>query len=484
MDNKNTQKTEKDIKIEKLAAKVMDIARDRIAVSLRFLDIALAEIKLIAKKDIKDKNETSGGGMATDGQYVYYDPEWVLRTYKEEPSRVTRTYLHLLLHLIFFHPFSYDKLDKVLWDLASDVAVESAIISMGYPVFMTERDAEAAEELKTIRRLCNGITAEKVYKYLRTYDISEAGKIRWFVLFHKDEHIYWRKKKEISIQLERWQKISERVKTDLKTFSKGGAVNEEIEASLTDATKEKYDYTELLQRFMTTGEDIRQSDDEFDYIYYSYGLEHYGNMPLIEPLEYRDSRKVREFIIALDTSASCKGAIVQTFLKKTYSILKSRDNFFTEVNIHIIQCDSQIRQDTKIKNNEEFEDFCRNIKLKGFGTTDFRPVFKYVDELIQKQEFENLKGLIYFTDGYGDYPEKMPDYDVMFAFLAEDEYAPKPPVWAYKIVLQPEELEAEAIRIEREKREEAIRMSRDNGEADETPTNQENSEMADTHPET
>ena len=127
MDNKNTQKTEKDIKIEKLAAKVMDIARDRIAVSLRFLDIALAEIKLIAKKDIKDKNETSGGGMATDGQYVYYDPEWVLRTYKEEPSRVTRTYLHLLLHLIFFHPFSYDKLDKVLWDLASDVAVESAM---------------------------------------------------------------------------------------------------------------------------------------------------------------------------------------------------------------------------------------------------------------------------------------------------------------------------------------------------------------------
>ena len=116
----------------------------------------------------------------------------------------------------------------------------------------------------------------------------------------------------------------------------------------------------------------------------------------------------------------------------------------------------------KITNNDEFEELCRSFKLKGFGTTDFRPVFKYVDELIAKGEFENLKGLIYFTDGYGDYPEKMPDYDVMFAFLAEDDLAPKPPVWAYKIILQPEELEAEMIRLEQEKRQaEAVKQAED-----------------------
>ena len=213
---------------------------------------------------------------------------------------------------------------------------------------------------------------------------------------------------------------------------------------------------------MVMGERMGVNEEEYDYIYYTYGLNTYGNLPLVEPLEYREEKRVREFVIAIDTSASCKGAIVQTFLKKTYSILKSRDNFFTEVNIHIIQCDNQIRQDTKITNNDEFEEFCRSFKLKGFGTTDFRPVFKYVDELIAKGEFENLKGLIYFTDGYGDYPEKMPDYDVMFAFLAEDDLAPKPPVWAYKIILQPEELEAEMIRLEKEKRQaEAVKQAED-----------------------
>lgn len=71
------------------------------------------------------------------------------------------------------------------------------------------------------------------------------------------------------------------------------------------------------------------------------------------------------------------------------------------MNIHIIQCDSQVRRDTKITNDDEFEAFMRDGQLEGFGATDFRPVFSYVDKAIESGEFENLKGLIYFTDGYG-----------------------------------------------------------------------------------
>ncbi len=33
---------------------------------------------------------------------------------------------------------------------------------------------------------------------------------------------------------------------------------------------------------------------------------------------------------------------------------------------------------------------------KGFGGTDFRPVFEYVNDLIMKREIKSLKGLIYF----------------------------------------------------------------------------------------
>jgi hypothetical protein len=83
------------------------------------------------------------------------------------------------------------------------------------------------------------------------------------------------------------------VKTDLRTFSRSGNGNEELDAGLKEATKERYDYSELLRRFMSSGEDIHVNDDEFDYIYYTYGIEKYGNMPLIEPLEYKENEKIR-----------------------------------------------------------------------------------------------------------------------------------------------------------------------------------------------
>ena len=446
------EQLDKKERIEALADKVLKVVKDSLVVHLRFLDIAIHSMGMIPKYDIKLKGATVGGGMATDGLNVYYDPVWILKTYEKEPNLVARTYLHMLLHLIFFHPFKYDKLDMQMWDLASDAAVSATIQSMKLSFVMIEKDAEIEERLAVLKRQAGALTAERIYQYLRVNGISESGLREWFLLYHGDEHIYWRPKTEIKVIEERWLKISERVKAELKSFSKDGAGSEELEGNLNDATKERYDYGELLRRFMSQGEDMKVNDDEFDYIYYTYGMDTYGNMPLVEPLEYRDSKKVREFVIAIDTSASVKGAVVRAFLKKTYSILKSSDNFFNKVNIHVIQCDADIQEDTKITDEYDFDKFCKNVTLKGFGSTDFRPVFKYVDELKKQGEFENLKGVIYFTDGYGTYPESMPEYDALFAFLKDDPYAPELPKWAYKVILEPEELEAEEIRREEDKR--------------------------------
>ncbi len=39
------------------------------------------------------------------------------------------------------------------------------------------------------------------------------------------------------------------------------------------------------------------------------------------------------------------------------------------------------------------------------------------------------------TDGYGVYPERPPDYQVIFAFLEEDENRGPMPSWSMKVVL-------------------------------------------------
>lgn len=130
---------------------------------------------------------------------------------------------------------------------------------------------------------------------------------------------------------------------------------------------------------MTMGETIQVNDDEFDYIYYTYGLSRYGNMPLVEPLEYKDANKIRDFVIAVDTSASCRGEVVQAFLNKTYQIMQREREFFQKINVHIIQCDNEVQSDTKITCKEEFDAFMQSGKARGFGSTDFRPVFQYVE---------------------------------------------------------------------------------------------------------
>lgn len=420
-------------KREKLARDILILARDTIVVQFRFLDAAVNKMTLVSQPGIH--------GVMTDGKALYYDAAFLLEAYKKETASAARIYLHILLHCIFSHWFGYGKLDEALWDLAADIAVEETILSMALPGLSLERDREAAQQLQRLKQQIPVLTAEKIYRYFKLNGPSKDYEVELKRLFFVDRHESWRVKEISEPSKEEWKKISERIKADLKSFSHGKTGEESLQKNLAEATKDRYDYSALLKKFVTMGEDISPSEDEFDYIYYTYGLEQYGNMPLIEPLEYRESRKIKEFVIAIDTSASCRGPIVKGFINKTYSLLKGAENFFTKINVHIIQCDNEVRSDTKITCDEDFNAFLKEGKLTGFGATDFRPVFSYVNELVEKGEFENLKGLIYFTDGYGLYPEKMPDYDVIFAFLNEDEGRPAVPVWAIRAVIEEEELE-------------------------------------------
>lgn len=418
-----------------IAEKVLRFARDSILVNMRFLNIAVWALPPEPVKDL--------GGFASDGKKLYYDPVLLLRKTREEASYAQRMYLHALLHMIFYHSFRYDKVDKDKWDVAADIAVENTILELAIPGSSLKKDEVAQRKLKVLREDISALTAEKIYHYLKNNRISENEMAEYTRYFAMDNHIYWmpQESDEMVITLEQWKKLSERVQADLKSFSQGKNQSESLEKNLTQALKDRYDYAQLLRRFTVMSEDMQVNDDEFDYIYYTYGLEHYGNMPLIEPLEYKDSKKVKEFVIAIDTSASCRGPVVQAFLRKTYSILKGEENFFKKMNVHIIQCDSEVQKDTKITSKEDFDYFLANEKLTGFGSTDFRPVFAHVEQLLENREFENLKGLIYFTDGYGVYPTSMPPYEVMFVFLDNGDEGPKVPPWAIKVVLDYDDLE-------------------------------------------
>ena len=168
-------------------------------------------------------------------------------------------------------------------------------------------------------------------------------------------------------------------------------------------------------------------------------------MPLIEPLESKEVFRIEDFVIVIDTSMSCSGELVRHFLEETYKILSEAESFFRKVNIHIIQCDDQVRSDVVITSFQQMKDYMKGFTIKGKGGTDFRPAFEYVNSLCVQGEFTKLKGLLYFTDGKGIYPVKAPVYDTAFIFIGDwinSQYQEvSVPSWAIKLVLGPEDVE-------------------------------------------
>ena len=380
----------------------------------------------------------------------------------------------LELHGVFRHMFVHTLVDHHVWDLACDIAAEYVIAGLGLKAATTRRELLQKSVYAELQKEIKQLTAEKIYRYYLDKQLPPEKIAELRGAFYNDDHRLWYMSEaeralalgrpvSVSVSSEpaegdgdgegtglafgisaaeaRWSEISRRMQMDMETFGKlQGDRAGNLMQNLREVNREKYDYTAFLKKFAVRGEAMRINDEEFDYVYYTYGLKLYKKMPLVEPLEYKEVKRIREFVIAIDTSGSVAGEQVQSFLQKTYNILKSTESFFSKINVHIIQCDATIQEDAKITSQEEFDEYLKHMTIRGLGGTDFRPVFSYVDWLREKKEFQNLKGLIYFTDGWGTFPAKKPDYETAFVFIDDGMNNYDVPPWAIKLVLQKEEI--------------------------------------------
>ncbi len=240
-----------------------------------------------------------------------------------------------------------------------------------------------------------------------------------------------------------WEDVAKQIEMSLETFSREwGEEAASFLQNLSLANRQRYDYAAFLRQFMVQSEEMLIDPDEFDYVYYTYGLDLYGNMPLVEPLEYKETDRIRDLVIAIDTSESVKGALVRRFVEHTFAVLKDAQVFARDVNIHVLQSDSRLQQHMVISDLADVDTLMRGFTVCGFGGTDFRPVFDYVQGMREAGKLPHMRGLIYFTDGLGTFPEAPPDYDAAFVFL-EDEACEPPvvPPWAIKVVITEESLE-------------------------------------------
>ena len=459
--------SEKEEKINKIARSILLLSRNTLLVNLRFLDVALSQFELCS---------INKSTLLIDGKHILYNPHHVLKIYQTAREIPVRDYLHVVMHCVFRHMYIDPTLNHTYWDLACDIAVENMITELKLKSVFADRELQQGKYIEDIKKEIKYITAEKIYSYLRKTmpNPEKIAEIRQY--FYADNHEIWYMNSEESLKefgtlnseneenssdnnenqnkVETdftasvrpemsavWQEISKRMQVDLETFGKQrGLESGSMTQNLAAINREKYDYASFLKKFAVMGEKMLINDDEFDYIFYTYGLKLYKKMPLIEPLEYKEIKAIKEFVIAIDSSGSTSGELVQKFVQKTYNILKSTESFFTKINLHIIQCDANIKEDRKITCQEDFDEYLKTMQIYGFGGTDFRPVFEYVEKLRSEKEFQNLKGLIYFTDGWGEFPTQKPDYNTAFVFVEDELNNPYVPPWAIKLILQKDEI--------------------------------------------
>lgn len=430
-------------KTEKLIRKIFEVSENEIYLSMRYFHMAFRGLTVTP-----DWNAPSIG---CDGEKIYCKPEYVMSLYEGGSVYINRVYLHMLLHCILKHIIKCGKRDPDYWNLSCDIVVESILDSFTYRCVHLPVHGRRRNLYRELKKEMSTFTAERVYQWLIEQKLSGESFLELCMEFRRDDHSRWlfsgedpKVEQQIQSLQNKWEEISEKTQTEMETFAKDREEETgDMVRSLQVENRKKYDYRNFLKQFSVLREEMQVDDDSFDYGFYTYGLEVYGNMPLIEPQEWKEVKKIQEFVIAIDTSMSCSEDLVQLFLEQTYAILKESESFFRKVKIHLIQCDSKVQSDVIVTCEEDLVKYMENLTIKGGGGTDFRPVFEYVEELIQQKYFYDLKGLVYFTDGYGEFPVLRPPYDTAFVFLQEDYSDVNVPSWAIKLILQPEDIKHE-----------------------------------------
>ena len=419
---------------------ILFAARNELYMSLPYLDTALCALAF-----------APGGGvtvsLATDGETLYYDGAWLSERYLRSRVWTCRAYLHVILHCMLRHLAKKRGKIPELWDLSCDAAVESILDELDYPCLNGGVFPKKQKFYGECRRDMPVLTAEGVYRRLLRLNLPEYEIAQLQRAFLVDDHGLWDPERQDGEersrrQDQRWRDLSGKTQTGLETvLSDKGTGGEAVLEQVRVAVRDDVDYRAFLRRFAAPREIQAVDGDAFDYGFYSYGLRLYGNMPLVEPPETREEKRIEDFVIAVDTSMSTSGERVRQFLACTYAILRSTGTFTRKVNIRIIQCDDQIRSDDVIRDLEDLRAYMEDFRLTGGSATDFRPVFEHVAKLQEAGAFTSLRGLVYFTDGMGIYPEKRTPYETAFILLGEPPLSVKTPPWAVRLVLEAPDLD-------------------------------------------
>lgn len=388
---------------------------------------------------LKPEPTDQPGSLRTDGSKLYYDAETVVRDYVQDKRSISMQLLHIVLHGLQGHFSKREGQYTPLYDAVADAKTMQLMNRFGYS---RRLPSEAVSLLKRVRSLSLEAACaapNKTVEIKRLCTTAQALRI--------DDHSGWLPPSKadgdggegFSTQ---WDDAVAQCAGRLAKSPQWGDLAGNFSAVYREVEASGVSYAAFLRRFLGTDEIAVSDPDSIDRIWYHVGLEQLGDIPIIEPEELREDVDRLSLAVALDTSGSCCGEVMERFLRELMSILQSYPSFC----VTLLQCDAKIQRIHQLTSEDDLEELFRSFKISGGGGTDFRPVFSYLDKQYEHDETAPLRGLLYLSDGYGSFPAKAPDYPVTFLLPQEDTFfgGPNLPDWVTKVTI----LEDNTLRIE------------------------------------
>lgn len=135
-------------------------------------------------------------------------------------------------------------------------------------------------------------------------------------------------------------------------------------------------------------------------------------------LPRRKDKQYIEIVLAVDTSGSTVDDLPD-FLAELRGMMAA----FGDYRITVMQCDTKIRSVKDYTNDDPLPE---KLSFYGLGGTSLRPPFEYVET--QMASPPNV--FIYLTDGFGNPPDKIPEYPVIWCLTG---YGEKPADWGWEV---------------------------------------------------
>ncbi len=321
---------------------------------------------------------------ATDGKDIFFNEKFLKNLNSSEQNALM---LHEVLHMALLHVTRRQSRDPHIWNIAADIVVNDLILrntSFKLPkgAIIDKQYSDKSVEYIYECLLKNNNYKNKQYQ-LRISDLKNPSKDSQANQLTEVDRLeiesYWRDKIQVLKNT-----ISDRETANGQGNIPAGMFKE-IEVFL----EPEVDWRHALWKYVgKTPVDFDDLDRRFLYRgLYLEGL-------LTEALQVS---------VCIDTSGSISNILLDQFLGELKGILNAYPH---------VKCDLFFA-DTQIDGPHEIQSIAEMPPVSGFGGTSFVPFFNYLET-----NNNNLMGAnkvnIYFTDGYGDFPNKDPKDPTMW----------------------------------------------------------------------